>query len=96
MYKAANGEIRLRVPPTLIYDYIIYLCGCRKTKFGTYRALIARGFDNFNEDLDLINFTKRLRMYGVSLYFLLSSKQRRLAGQLTNFRPLRERKKINP
>jgi len=95
LYKSGSGEVRLAVPKNLIAEYVIYLCSCKRTKFSTYKALIDRGFDNFNEDLDLINFTKRLRMYGVSLYFLLSSKQRKLAGHLTNFRPLRERKVID-
>lgn len=95
LYKSSTGEVRLFVPPSLIANYVFYLCACKRTKFSTYHALIDRGFDNFNEDLDLLNFTKRIRMYGVSLYFLLSSKQRKLAGHLTNFRPIREKKIID-
>ena len=47
------------------------------------------GFDDLNEELDFVKLHKRIRMHGVSLYYLLGGNQRRLVEKVAAFRVLK-------
>ena len=90
LYKSRTGEILLDVHPFLIWNYIGYFCCIciKKTKFSKYKEITELGSATFKKNLDLIFLTKRLKMHSIAFYRRLSQKDRKLAAQLANLRPL--------
>ena len=57
--------------------------------------MIEQGSENLAQDLNLINFTKRVRMHGILWLLKLTSDERITSARLANFRPLKPKKQHN-
>ena len=90
LYESETGEILLDIPPFLSRDYLInYFLLCNKNaKFAKYKEIVDQGFSTFDQNLDLIFLTKRLKMHGITFYQRLTARERKLNSQLANLRPL--------
>jgi hypothetical protein len=75
-----KGDVYVDVPFLLDWHYfrymlLYYCCPERTKRFERYRKLIRTGHDTFEEELDLIRMSKRMRMHGAALYYLLNKTQ---------------------
>ena len=57
--------------------------------------MIEQGSENLAQELNLINFTKRVRMHGILWLLKLTSDERITSARLANFRPLKPKKLDN-
>ena len=105
LLETKNGDYYVDVPPLLDLHYLRYMlfyscCPERTKRFEGYRKLIRTGHETFEEDLDLIRMSQRMRMHGAALYYLLNRSEeerkiKKLSVLITQKRHLRQRKVID-
>jgi len=91
LFKSEAGDVLVDVPRSLIRDYVAYLvCFCSQNKkFAKYKEIVDMGSQTFDQNLDLIFLIKRLKMNAMTCYQRLTAKERKLAAELANYRPLK-------
>ena len=52
-------------------------------------SLVNQGNSDFTNELDVVRLVRRMRSYGIALYYLTSSKQRDLITRIAAYKPLR-------
>ena len=91
----SHHEIRLTFPKFIDLQYLRFaLCRCcctaRNQKFALFRTLVEQGAQDFEGDLDIVRLVRRMRSYGIALYYLTSRKERDLISRMAAFKPLRQ------
>ena len=64
------GETFTKLPKSLFLEQIKAKCSCRRD-YTEYEKLIELGHSSFTEELDITKIAKRMRLHGISLYYLL-------------------------
>jgi hypothetical protein len=89
------GDLTIDKPFNIDLEYMRYTfcrCCCKKKNetFDKYFQIVNQGSNDFKKDLDIIRFVQRMRSTSIALFYLLSSKQRKLVAHMSAFKPLRE------
>ena len=85
----------LNFPKFIDLEYLRFvLCYCcckaKNDRFIKFRRLVQQGSDEIKADLDIVRVVRRLRSYGIALYYLTNKQQRILISRMAGYKPLRE------
>jgi len=86
--RSVTGEIQTQVVDTLSIKIIMqevcryFCCRCRKNAFSRHVKLTELGLKRFEEELDLVRLTRRMRMHGILLSFLTNQTEKKLSASL--------------
>ena len=89
------NEMVMKFPKYIDLEYVhFFLCFCcykkKHERFRKIHELIELGSDEISSELDLSRFVRRLRSYGIALYYLTAKKQQELISRMAAFKPLRD------
>ena len=74
--------------------YIICYCCCKSKfdRFSKIHSLVKQGSDELEAELDIVRFVRRVRSYGIALYYLTTRQQRIITTRMAAYKPLRNEK----
>jgi len=72
-------------------SYIVCYCCCREKsdRISKLRSLASSTSDEITTELDIVRLVRRLRSYGIALYYLTNQQQKTLISRMAAYKPLR-------
>jgi len=75
----AFNEVGLKFPRFIDLEYLkfkFFSCCCKKKndRFQRFHSLVKQGATDFTSELDVVRLVRRMRSYGIALYYLTNRK----------------------